>query len=166
MRCAVDVDGLPPLSSGCNGDSGGPLYAGPPSRPVLVGVTSWGGLRCGADGLPSVFADVVRARRFVTDPAPTWAPARTSRRGRITGAARAGRTLTCRVSGRRAPGTRVGVVWERQGGGPARRVGVARRYAVARADRGHQLLCRVLVSNDGGQVSAPIGPAALRRVPR
>jgi secreted trypsin-like serine protease len=31
MLCATDVDGLAPLSSGCNGDIGGPLYAGTPA---------------------------------------------------------------------------------------------------------------------------------------
>jgi trypsin len=60
MLCAIDADGLAPLSSGCNGDSGGPLYAGTPAAPVLLGVVSWGGSRCGADHLPSVFADVAR----------------------------------------------------------------------------------------------------------
>jgi hypothetical protein len=38
MLCAIDVDGLEPLSSGCNGDSGGPLYSGTAAAPVLLGV--------------------------------------------------------------------------------------------------------------------------------
>jgi secreted trypsin-like serine protease len=33
MRCAIDADGLPPLYSGCHGDSGGPLWSGTPGRP-------------------------------------------------------------------------------------------------------------------------------------
>jgi hypothetical protein len=37
MLCAIDVDGLEPLSSGCNGDSGGPLYTGTAAAPVLLG---------------------------------------------------------------------------------------------------------------------------------
>ena len=111
MRCAIDADGLPPLSSGCNGDSGGPLYAGPATAPVLLGVVSWGGRRCGADRLPSVFADVARVRAFIADPTPTWAPVSTSLRGRTTGTARVGRTLTCRVSGPRPAGTEVRVSW-------------------------------------------------------
>jgi hypothetical protein len=67
MLWAVDVDGLAPLSSGCNGDSGGPLYSGTPQAPVLLGVVSWGGSRCGADRLPSVFAEVARYRDFIAD---------------------------------------------------------------------------------------------------
>ena len=72
MVCAIDPDGRQPLSSGCGGDSGGPLVAGPNTAPVLLGVVSWGGDRCGADHLPSVFADVARYRAFITDPAPKW----------------------------------------------------------------------------------------------
>lgn len=60
MLCATDADGKAPLSSGCNGDSGGPLYAGPREAPVLLGVISWGGARCGADRLPNVYGDVTR----------------------------------------------------------------------------------------------------------
>ena len=45
MLCAIDVDGLEPLSSGCNGDSGGPLYSGTAVAPVLLGVVSWGSTR-------------------------------------------------------------------------------------------------------------------------
>ena len=63
MLCAIDVDGAAPLSSGCNGDSGGPLYSGPPTAPGSHGVVSWGGLRCGADHLPSVFTDVAASAR-------------------------------------------------------------------------------------------------------
>jgi secreted trypsin-like serine protease len=68
MLCAIDTDGQAPLSSGCNGDSGGPLYAGTPAAPVLLGVVSYGGERCGADHLPSVFAEVSHYRSFITDP--------------------------------------------------------------------------------------------------
>jgi hypothetical protein len=58
MVCAIDVDGKSSLSSGCNGDSGGPLYTGSDAAPALIGVVSFGGSRCGADLLPSVFAEV------------------------------------------------------------------------------------------------------------
>ena len=86
MLCAIDVDGVEPLSSGCNGDSGGPLYTGTAAAPVLLGVVSWGSTRCGADHTPSVFAEVARYRDFITDPSPTWAPAPTSA-PKITGGA-------------------------------------------------------------------------------
>jgi hypothetical protein len=71
MVCAGDVNGRAPLSSGCNGDSGGPLYA---EGPVLLGIVSWGSVKCGADGTPSVFAQADRYRSFVADPDPVWAP--------------------------------------------------------------------------------------------
>ena len=70
MLCAVDVDGRQPLSSGCFGDSGGPLIAGTNAAPIQLGVTSWGGDRCGADHSPSVFADVSRYRDFIPRPDP------------------------------------------------------------------------------------------------
>ena len=75
MRCSIDADGREPLYSGCNGDSGGPLWATIGGVPTQLGVVSWGGDRCGADHLPSVFADVARYRSFILDPSPTWAPA-------------------------------------------------------------------------------------------
>ena len=88
MVCAGDVDGRAPLSSGCNGDSGGPLYA---EGPVLLGIVSWGSEKCGADGTPSVFAQVDRYASFITDPDPVWAPQTT---GLVTVKRSAGR-LKC-----------------------------------------------------------------------
>ncbi|HEY6888503.1 MAG TPA: serine protease [Solirubrobacter sp.] len=70
MLCAVDPDGKQPLSSGCFGDSGGPLIAGT----TQLGVVSWGGDKCGADHSPSVFAEVARYRDFILDPTPAWGP--------------------------------------------------------------------------------------------
>ena len=112
--CAIDSDGLAPLSSGCNGDSGGPLYAGPASAPVLLGVVSYGGSRCGADHLPSVFAEVGRLRLFITDPDPVWAPLSTAP-GRITGARRPGSRLACVIPD--VPrGARAEIEWKRFSG--------------------------------------------------
>jgi secreted trypsin-like serine protease len=68
MLCAIDVDGVEPLSSGCNGDSGGPLYTGTAAAPVLLGVVSWGSTRCGADHTPSVLDGTVRAHLDGEDP--------------------------------------------------------------------------------------------------
>ena len=67
----IDVDGREPLSSGCFGDSGGPLRRHA-TRARALGVVSWGGDRCGADHSPSVFADVARYRAFITSAAPRW----------------------------------------------------------------------------------------------
>ena len=159
MRCAIDADGRPPLYSGCNGDSGGPLWTGSASAPMQLGVVSWGGDRCGADHLPSVFADVALYRDFIGDRSPTWAPTRTGGVTRISGTARSGRTLSCLISGY-APqrGARVGYAWSivgtgRGGYSPPRVVGRGRTYRVPRADRGHRLACIVSASNDGGLVT-------------
>ena len=74
MICAIDPDGRAPLSSGCNGDSGGPLMAGTYDAPRVLGVVSYGGGGCGADHLPSVFAEVERYRSFILSPHPVLAP--------------------------------------------------------------------------------------------
>jgi hypothetical protein len=87
MLCAGDADGRAPLQSVCAGDSGGPLVAGALTSPVLVGVISWTGPRCGADRLPTVVAEVDHYRAFLTNPAPVgaragWPPQRHGRRPR------------------------------------------------------------------------------------
>ena len=113
-----------------------------------------------------MFADVARLRAFIADPAPTRAPASTSLRGRITGTARVGRTLTCRVSGNRPAGTEVLVSWHRATSRGTRAVGRGRTYRVTRADRGGFVVCRVALANDGGQAVAPPTPAARVRIVR
>ncbi len=84
MICAIDPNGRAPLSSGCNGDSGGPLMAGTYDAPRVLGVVSYGGSGCGKDHLPSVFAEVQRYRSFILSPHPVLAP-------QATGDADAGR---------------------------------------------------------------------------
>jgi hypothetical protein len=159
MLCAIDADGRAPLYSGCYGDSDGPLWTGSANAPVQLGVVSWGGDRCGADHLPSVFADVARYRDFIGDRSPAWAPTRSGGVARISGTARSGRTLSCLISGY-APerGARVGYAWSivgtaRGGYSRPRVVGRGRSYRVARADRGHSLACIVSASNNGGFVT-------------
>jgi secreted trypsin-like serine protease len=151
MVCAIDIDGRPPLSSGCNGDSGGPLYAGTPDAPVLIGIVSWGGAGCGADRLPSVFADVKHYRDFIANPSPAWAPT-TATAARITGRRRAGATLTCTASGFATAPTKLAVRWNRQGG---QRAGSGRTYTVRKSDRGRKLACSIEASNAGGVASVP-----------
>src|SRR4051794_38218213 len=150
MRCAIDVDGRAPLSSGCNGDSGGPLVAAGNDAPVLLGVVSWGGDRCGADHLPSVFADVERYRAFITDPAPVWAPARHVP-VRVSGRAR----LTCALAAAREPGTRLDYVWKRlpRWGRP---VEIARGRHYTPGGRDGRVACFVYASNGGGQILAGV----------
>ena len=155
MLCAIDVDGQEPLSSGCNGDSGGPLYTGTAAAPVLLGVVSWGSTRCGADHTPSVFAEVARYRGFITDPSPTWAPSPTSA-AKVTGSRKVGGTLRCAVDGYVARPTKVEVQWQRQGGRKPKVVGHARTYKVVAADAGHPLVCTLTASNDGGISTARV----------
>ncbi|HEV7804235.1 MAG TPA: trypsin-like serine protease, partial [Solirubrobacteraceae bacterium] len=160
MLCAIDADGRKPLYSGCNGDSGGPLWTGAATTPVQIGVVSWGGDRCGADHLPSVFADVARYRGFIADLSPTWAPSRTGRGvTRISGTARAGRTLSCLMRGYVPQrGARIEYAWSIVGTGRGgysrpRVVGRGRTYRVARAERNHRLACIVSAANAGGFIT-------------
>ncbi len=148
MLCAIDVDGMAPLSSGCNGDSGGPLYTGSDAAPVLLGVVSWGSKRCGADHTPSVFADVDRYRDFIADPTPAWAPTSSS----FPTASRHGSRMTCtppRYDGRP---DRLRYTWHRAG--RSQTIGRSRTFRPGRADRGHRLACRIEASNAGGFSSA------------
>jgi secreted trypsin-like serine protease len=165
MLCAIDVDGLEPLSSGCNGDSGGPLYTGTAAAPVLLGVVSWGSTRCGADHTPSVFADVARYRDVITDPSPTWTPSPTSA-AKVTGSRRVGGKLRCAVDGYIARPTKVEVAWQRQGGRRPVNVGHARTYKVTKADAGHPLVCTLTASNDGGVSTAAFAPSSMVKIPR
>lgn len=159
MRCSIDADGQEPLSSGCNGDSGGPLWATIGGVPTQLGVVSWGGDRCGADHLPSVFADVARYRSFILDPSPTWAP---NSRGtaKITGSGRVGRTLSCATPGYvSSAGVQVAYVWKRLAhstGGrytPPREIARGRRYTVTARDRHHRVGCTANAENAGGFVA-------------
>jgi hypothetical protein len=152
MLCAVDVDGRAPLNSGCNGDSGGPLYSGPASAPVLHGIVSWGGAKCGADHSPSVFAEVARYRGFISDRSPVWAPSVVNA-PRIAGAPRAGSKLTCTAQYAVTP-TTTKTSWARLGGRKPKTVGHGRTYTVEATDAGHQVSCFVEASNDGGMSAA------------
>jgi hypothetical protein len=165
MLCAIDVDGQEPLSSGCNGDSGGPLYTGSAAAPMLLGVVSWGSTRCGADHTPSVFAEVARYRDFIADPSPTWAPLPTSA-AKVTGSRKVGGKLRCAVDGYVARPTKVEVEWQRQGGRKPKVVGHARTYKVVAADAGHPLVCTVAASNGGGISTAPFATTSIVKIPR
>jgi hypothetical protein len=149
MLCATDVDGRRPLSSGCNGDSGGPLYAGTAVAPRLFGVVSWGGTDCGDRHYPSVFADAARYRGFVANPAPVLAPMPAGP-AVMSGSPRVGGTLTCAVPAFTNAPTSVDVAWMRQAYSPAVVVGRRATYRLRRADAGRRMSCVVQGSNDGG----------------
>jgi secreted trypsin-like serine protease len=165
MLCAIDVDGVAPLSSGCNGDSGGPLYTGAAAAPVVLGLVSWGGSKCGADHLPSVFADAARYRGFLLAPSPTWAPL-TADPAKVTGTKAVGHKLTCRTSGFTGRPTKLEYTWQRQGGRKPVNVSHAKTYTVRKADAGHPLVCAVSASNDGGILSVPFATSSVAHIPR
>lgn len=163
MICAIDRDGRAPLSSGCNGDSGGPLLVGPAAAPRLIGVVSWGGEGCGTDRLPTVFAEVERYRSFILDPTPTWAP--TARSAPVVaGVPRPGRRLTCSGPRYSPRPDRVEVRWVRLDDPGERVVGRGRSYLVRRGDAGATLLCLVEAGNRGGPGIAPFSPRSLVRI--
>jgi hypothetical protein len=164
MLCAIDVNGKSPLSSACVGDSGGPLYARSRRAPRVVGVVSWGGARCGADSLASVFAEVERYAAFITAPVPVWAPVADGP-ATITGDARVGGALTCAVPSWSVQPDAISVLWQRLSGGRVTTVGRAATYVVTGADAGHVLACGLEGSNAGGIASAPTGPASAVHIP-
>ncbi len=153
MVCSRDVNGRRPLSSACFGDSGGPLFGGTHAAPVLYGIVSFGSDNCGADGLPSVFAEVARYRDFILAPAPVWAPVATGP-STVSGTPRVGRRLTCSVPGWDVPPDRVRFAWIRSAGTKT----VARRatYRVRERDRGSLLICVATASGAGGVATAPL----------
>jgi hypothetical protein len=162
MVCGIDIDGRSPLSSGCNGDSGGPLYSGTRATPVVHGVVSFGGLRCGADRLPSVFTEVSRYRAFVLDPTPAWAPS-TRGSARIAGGRRAGARLACTAPRFENGPVRIATHWLRVDRGRQRIVARGRTYIIRRADRGHRVNCRVVGSNAGGYATTIARGVLVRR---
>jgi hypothetical protein len=162
MLCAVDVDGRPPLSSACYGDSGGAMYAGSLARPVLLGVTSWVGPGCGTDHLPSVGARVSRYREFALAPAPVWAPVAAGA-ATVSGDPHVGQTLTCTPPAWVVAPERVDILWERQGE-KFRRVGSGPTYAPRSADVGKIVACHVVGTNAGGQGAAEPAAQSVVRV--
>ena len=143
MLCAIDADGRAPLSSGCNGDSGGPVYSGTDRRPRLLGVISWGGARCGADHLPSVSAEVARYRDFVLAPNPVWEPRATSP-AVISGDSRVGGTLTCTPPAFDAPVDAVTFQWRDRDFAV---VATGPSYTVQARDSGRDISCEVTATH-------------------
>ena len=162
--CATDANGRAPLDSVCAGDSGGPIIAGTFVKPVLVGIISWTGERCGADKLPTVGAEASHYRDFLTGTAPVWAPVPDG----PTRAIRSGATLTCELPSWTVAPDRVDVRWRRRVRGKDSyefvTVGTEPTYAVTAQDRGALVGCEALGSNAGGRTETPFGPDASVRV--
>jgi hypothetical protein len=162
MLCAVDVNGRRPLSSACNGDSGGAMYAGSHARPTLLGVTSWVGPGCGTDHLPTVGARVSRYAAFALAPDPVWAPAAAGP-ATVTGDPRVGRTLTCTPPAWTVQPDEVQILWERPAA-KTTRVGAGPTYVPRSADVGRIIACHVLGTNAGGQGAADPAPQSVVRI--
>lgn len=164
--CATDPAG-PPFSSVCAGDPGGPMITGRLARPVLLGVISWTGPRCGADRLPSVSVDARAFRDFLLDPSPRWAPV-PSGPVRVTGEPRVGATLTCEPPAWELAPDRVAFrCYRRVRRGDRfvlRRVGGGATYTARVADRGRLIDCRALGVNAGGRTIVPLAPGSAVRI--
>ena len=137
-----------------------------PTAPILLGVLSYGGRRCGADHLPSVFTEVGRwSRSFILDRDPVWAPVSTTP-AKVTGTRAPGGKLKCSIADVPA-GAKAGFEWKRfSSRGSPKIVSTRSTYRVRSNDRGARFLCLASVSNAGGYLAVPDGPAALVKIPR
>jgi secreted trypsin-like serine protease len=165
MLCAGDADFPRPTPSACVRDSGGPLVARRARAWTLLGTVSWG-LRCGAEGDPTVFTDVPRARAFVTAAEPVWAPSAGEQPATVTGDARVGGTLTCAAPPFDQPAAEVEYRWTSyrfQRGNVVRQESSSTSYAVRGEDAGRLILCTAIGYTAGG--SSESRPSAGARIP-
>jgi hypothetical protein len=143
-------------ASVCAGDSGGPMLGGTLQRPVLVGIISWTGPRCGEDQLPSVSAQASHYAAFLTAPEPVWAPVPAG----PTTITRAGGTLTCAATWTVAPDT-VEFRWRRRvRGKTAYEFVTVARTATYTPTKAGLYACEALGANTGGRATAP--PSSVR----
>ena len=110
------------------------------AAPVLYGIVSFGGDRCGADRLPSVFAEVARYRDFILAPAPVWAPVATGPVAISGTRARRPAADVQRAGLGRAAGSRAVLLGPRPAA-QRRSSAAARRIACARATAASLLVC-------------------------
>lgn len=72
MLCAAEPN--PPTSAGqdtCNGDSGGPLLIGSPTRPQVLGLTSFGST-CGPANPPAVYTNIAHHIGWIEEKAASF----------------------------------------------------------------------------------------------
>jgi secreted trypsin-like serine protease len=140
----------------CVGDSGGPLLARDGAGAwVALGVFSFT-QRCGADGDPGAWTDLLSARDFVTAAEPTWAPVPQGR-PRITGRARVGAVLRCVAPRWTGPTQEVRYRWAVRGRMPLTPpTARSPEHRVTRTEAGKPLTCAVAASNAGGFAVPPL----------
>ena len=132
------------------------MIGGTLAKPVLVGIISWTGPRCGEDKLPSVSAEVAHYADFLTAPEPVWAPTPAG----PTTITRSGDTLTCTATWTDRPGHRrvpLASPRARQDGLRVRHRGPDRDL---HADAARPLRLRSARVNAGGRATAP--PSSIR----
>jgi hypothetical protein len=164
MLCAGDRRFPRPTPSACTQDSGGPLAVRQGGGWALVGVVSWG-MRCGADGDPTVFTDVPAARAFVSAAAPVWAPSAGEQPATVTGDARVGGTLTCAAPAFDLPADEILFRWTSyrfQRGSLVRQQSASPTYTVGPDDAGRLMLCTAVGYTAGG--SSESRPSAGTRI--
>jgi trypsin len=147
-----------PAVAACVGDSGGPLLARDGAGAwVALGVFSFT-QRCGADGDPGAWTDLLATRDFVTAPAPTWAPVPHGR-PHITGRARVGGILRCVAPHWTGPTQTVRYRWAVRGRMPLTPPAArSPEHRVTAAEAGKPLTCAVGASNAGGFAIPPLAP--------
>jgi Trypsin len=165
MLCAIDVDGQEPLSSGCNGDSGGPLYTG-----SACGAGAARRRQLGQHALRRRRHPVrVRGRRAL--------PGLHHRSGAHLGAVAhlggegqrlAPRRRQAHLRGRRQHRAADQGRGAMAASGRAQAQGRRARADLQgpKADAGHPLVCSVTASNDGGASTAPFAPTSMAKIPR
>lgn len=143
-----------PNTSPCVGDSGGPLVS---RDAVQVGIVSFG-ISCGALHEPTVFTRVAALRPFIDAPEPVWSPQPLDRPV-VQGTVATGQTVACVPPQWRNPVDDVRFRWGLDG----LLVGTGPTFRVPGRAVGHELQCRAIAKNVGGET--PSRPSAATVVP-
>ena len=152
MLCAGHRRFPRPTASACSRDSGGPLAVRSGGGWALLGIVSWG-LRCGAEGDPTVFTDVPAVRGFVTAASPVWAPSFGEGQAVVSGDARVGGTLSCTAPAQDLPADEVLYRWTSyrfQRGSVVRQQATSATYTVRAADAQRVIFCTAVGYTAGG----------------
>ncbi len=174
MICTEDLaHQAPPFVQACPGDSGGPIIEQTPSGPLQIGITSWGpevmNGACGQQHLPNVAMRTSSFTAFINDPKPVIEPftLHPGSNATVTGTARVGRTVTCKVPELGAARATLSYTWRLvQNTDRVRARGqklkiTAALYHVASSPR--RLFCTATARNAGGTLGLTSGSVRLQR---